>query len=290
MSLYRYLALLICFMVMKYKSMMAVGDPDCGLSDTDKPFSSVSVDTKEETGEVTFELDLDEDKTYVMDFFACDYAAAGKSTASCSWNHMILESTEKPNKDNDKWVAKAKFPPIFDCNECLLQWKIKEASDNYVGCKEMSFEGSGFFVEDLTTTTTKEPTTKPSYLCFGVSPYDKVPGIEKWCEVQCNKGSCPVSHCNCKDKAGNNNNAVESECKAVTAYASLPGMNAWCKSTCANGHCPPTHCTCAKDSLLQCKVSPLYARIPTMKDWCLSNCRMGNCKNAICTCGYSLPA
>ena len=34
--------------------------------------------------------------------------------------------------------------------------------------------------------------------CVALVPYDKISGMQKWCQDNCKLGNCPETHCQCK--------------------------------------------------------------------------------------------
>ena len=74
--------------------------------------------------------------------------------------------------------------------------------------EELPFEPSTVAPTEQTTEKTEESTTEKAIKeeeipdedddCVALVPYDKISGMQKWCQDNCKLGNCPETHCQCK--------------------------------------------------------------------------------------------
>ncbi|GFR79420.1 cell wall integrity and stress response component 4-like [Elysia marginata] len=69
--------------------------------------------------------------------------------------------------------------------------------------------------------------------------------LDTWCQLNCQRGYCPASHCSCTPGQYTHANPQPTTgCRGAGIYADLPGYNAWCRSNCAQHYCPSSLCVC----------------------------------------------
>ena len=154
--------------------------------------------------------------------------------------------------------------------------------------------------------------------CWAVGVYAKVPGLKEWCYINCMRGYCPRSHCQCVSKTTTSLSPSTSKllttplpttlklvCHGTGLYAVVNGMNQWCQMNCLRGYCPKSHCKCTsgaqtptttpvalslkttKQIKIVCRAIGIQAIVPGMHRWCRINCKRGYCPVSHCKCSSS---
>ncbi|XP_059178733.1 uncharacterized protein LOC131957910 [Physella acuta] len=68
--------------------------------------------------------------------------------------------------------------------------------------------------------------------------------LDTWCQVNCQVGNCPSTHCTCRSQPYVYYGERPAGCRAAGAYAAVPGYDNWCMVNCAADYCPKTICVC----------------------------------------------
>ncbi|CAG5125719.1 unnamed protein product [Candidula unifasciata] len=78
-------------------------------------------------------------------------------------------------------------------------------------------------------------------VCRGVGHYTD---LDEWCQLNCQLGHCPETHCQCDKFQYMHGTKRETGCRAAGGFASVQGYDTWCRDNCARGHCPSSLCIC----------------------------------------------
>ncbi|GFR79409.1 cell wall integrity and stress response component 4-like [Elysia marginata] len=76
-------------------------------------------------------------------------------------------------------------------------------------------------------------------VCHGVRN-----SLDTWCQINCQRGNCPASHCSCTPGQNTHANPQPTGCRGAGIYANRPGYNDWCRTNCAQHYCPSSICVC----------------------------------------------
>ncbi|RUS77057.1 hypothetical protein EGW08_015194 [Elysia chlorotica] len=69
-------------------------------------------------------------------------------------------------------------------------------------------------------------------------------GLGNWCQLNCQRGYCPATHCSCVVQQYRHETLQPAGCRGAGVYANLPGYNTWCRNNCALNNCPASLCVC----------------------------------------------
>ncbi|BFZ00768.1 hypothetical protein BsWGS_03807 [Bradybaena similaris] len=70
------------------------------------------------------------------------------------------------------------------------------------------------------------------------------PAHDEWCQLNCQLGYCPESHCKCVELQYPHSNERKVGCRAAGGFAKVQGCDKWCQDNCKRGHCPSSMCVC----------------------------------------------
>lgn len=82
-------------------------------------------------------------------------------------------------------------------------------------------------------------TSGENMICHGTNGQ---PGLDQWCQLNCQLGFCPATHCLCVRGQYVHNVERPKGCRGAGAAA--PVYDSWCKANCAAGNCPTSICVC----------------------------------------------
>jgi len=74
--------------------------------------------------------------------------------------------------------------------------------------------------------------------CASVGAWAGDEAVRVWCNINCNAGFCPTTHCHCQRQNG----IPATGCRPTLLYSKQPGITDWCITNCRSGYCPSTHC------------------------------------------------
>lgn len=67
---------------------------------------------------------------------------------------------------------------------------------------------------------------------------------DEWCQLNCQLGYCPESHCKCVKLQYPHSSDRKMGCRAAGGFAKVQGCDKWCQDNCKRGYCPSSMCVC----------------------------------------------
>ena len=209
---------------------------------------------------------------------------------------------------------------------CKCKTVIVPKSDNDNVTTTLSAETSRVTNKPTTPTTTVPEKQIILGTCRGAGLYKDATGMAEWCNMNCARNHCPVTHCICDSdhdgegvianddtdgRATANATTTTTEspstkagsgttCVGIGKYAGVRRKSKWCTNKCSRGKCPVKLCKCTQDNenggevenenninTKTCRGAGSYRDVPGMEEWCTNTCATGNCPKTHCVCNPS---
>ncbi|XP_033761235.1 uncharacterized protein LOC117343020 [Pecten maximus] len=104
--------------------------------------------------------------------------------------------------------------------------------------------------------TTQAPTQRPvtripppsiQIVCKSAGAWKGLLAMDKWCDVNCKRRYCPMTHCRCSPAGqlvDDQDYGLLGTGKNCFSVAGIPGLDLWCQHNCPQGLCDQNTCYC----------------------------------------------